>query len=97
MKVNEGHEDNVVQKTFASISIGRNIMNLNRYNVNIEKFQDEMLSCVQQMEEKIKNQTNIPLIIQDGVRLFKDNLNKLKAIKGMQAGEILAIETKLKQ
>ena len=49
------------------------------------------------MEEKNKKQTNISLVIQHGVRLFKDNLNKLKTVKGIQAREVLAIETELKQ
>ena len=40
---------------------------------------------------------SISLIIQDGVRLFKDNLNKLKAVKGIQVREVHAIETEFKQ
>ena len=64
--------------------------------MTIEKFYNEMLSCVQQMQEKIKKQTNISLVIQDGVRLFKDNLNKLEAVKGIQVREVHAIETEFK-
>ena len=95
--VNEGHQNDVVQKTFAGTSIGKNIMHLDRCHVTIEKYYDEMLSCVQQIEEKIKRQTNISMVIQDGVKLFKDNLKKLKTVKGMQSREVLAIEIELKQ
>ena len=49
-------------------------MNLNRFHVTIEKFYDEMLSCVQQIEEKIKKQTNISMIIQDVVKCSDLNL-----------------------
>ena len=95
--IDEGQQNDIVQTIFASTSIGKNVMNLNRCHVTIEKFYNEKLSCVQQMEEKKKKQTKILLVIQDGLRLFKDNLNKLKAVKGIQVREVHAIETEFKQ
>ena len=37
------------------------------------------------------------MVIQEGVKLFKDNLNKLKAVKSIQVQEVHAIETEFKQ
>ena len=81
--INESEQNDIVQTTFASTSIGKNVMKLNQCHVTIEKFYDEMIASIKQMEDKIKKQTNISMVIQDGIRLFKDNLKKLQELKGI--------------
>lgn len=87
----------MVHTTFADTSLGKNVKKLNQCHTRIDEFYDEMTSSIQRMEEKIKVQTNISMIIQDGVRLMKENLKKLEAVKCIQVREVNAIETELNQ
>ena len=61
--INESEQNDIVQTTFASTSIGKNVMKLNQCHVTIEKFYDEMIASIKQMEYKIKKQTNISMVI----------------------------------
>ena len=95
--IDGSQQNDFVQKTFASTSIGKNVLKLNQCHVTIEECYGEMIASIKLMEEKIKKQTNISMVIQEGVKLFKDNLNKLKAVKSIQVREVHAIETEFKQ
>ena len=83
--IDESQQNDIVQMTFVRTSIGKTVIKLNQCHATIEKCDDEMISSIQKMEAKKKMQTNISMIIQDGVRLFTDNLKKLKTVKSIQA------------
>ena len=86
-----------VEKTFSSTSIGKNIIELKRCHVTIEKLYYEMMARIEKMEEQFKKQPSMSMIVQEGVKLFKNNTHKLKIIKGKQVREALAKEMEFKQ
>ena len=90
-------KEDEIEKTFSSTSVGKNIIELKRCHVTIGNIYDEMMASIVKMEEQFKKQPNMSMVVQEGVKLFKNNMNKLKAIKGKQVREALAIETELKQ
>ena len=88
-------KEDEIEKSFSSTSVGKNIIELKRCHVTIEQLYDEMMARIEKMEEQFKKQPTMSMVVQEGVKLFKNNTYKLKIIKGKQVREALAIEMEL--